>query len=172
MGAGFGQRLAEQVGEGPVGVQGLRSTLHQHRIAGSQGEGADLYHRVGAALEDDEQDPDRDPHLLQNQSVVEFTPEQRLPHRVGVVDEHPHALAQGFQLRGRQRQPFEDRSRKVTGPGRFEVELVGGNQVGLPLAEQALEMPQHLGPGLGTRGRQPPLRDAARHSPLQCHGCL
>ena len=140
--------LPQQVGQRPVGVHGLRTALHEHGVAGAQRQRADLDHRVGPALEDDQQDSDRNPYLLEDQPVVQLPADERSPHGIGRVDQHLHTFPQRLQLGGRQCQALADRSREIIRPRRRQIPLVGGKQVVLTLAEQALQIPQHLCPRL------------------------
>ena len=131
-----GERPTQAVDQRAVGVERLRAALEDDRVARAERQRADLDDGVGAALEDDQQHPERALDLGEDQPVVQLGPAHRLAHRVGSAGELLDPPAEGGELARGEGEPLEERRREVGGAGRLEVAAVGGEQLRLALAEQ------------------------------------
>ena len=68
----LGQGVAQAGDEDAIRRSGLRAAFEDDAVTGAKGQRADLDHRLGAALEDDQENAQWASHLAQLEAVVEL----------------------------------------------------------------------------------------------------
>ena len=147
------ESFCEDVEKRRRGAGGLAPALEDRRVARLERQRADLRHRVGTRLEDDEENAQRTGHLLQDEAVVEERAREDAAGRVGErgdgADAGGHAVylglveLQAFEGRRRERNFFEggaggvhirpvrledDVSRRVDPVGHLSKDLVSSSR--------------------------------------------
>ena len=106
------ESLHEDVEERRRGAGGLAPALEDRRVARLERQRADLRDRVGARLEDDEENAQRTGHLLQNEAVVEERAREDAAGGVGQLGHGTNPGGHSVDLRFVELQAFEGRRRE------------------------------------------------------------
>ena len=133
---GFFQGLAQQGGQGGVGVQGLAAAAQDHGIARFQAEDGRVDGHVGAGLVDHGDDTQRHAHAAHQQTVGALPLAVHGAHGVGQAGHMQAGGAHVGQCGGMQGQAVHAGGVQASGAGRAQILRVGGAQLGFPLFEQ------------------------------------
>ena len=123
--AGVDGRRMDDLEEGLVGMEGLRTALEDGAVAALDAERRDLHERVGASLEDDADDADGAALAHEREPLVELAAQEHATHWVGQVDETVDARTDVSELVVVKAQALDDGGGDAVLLGSCEVLGVG-----------------------------------------------
>ena len=153
--AGFFQGPLHQRGQRLVGIDRLRSSPQDGRVAALDRQAGRLDRHVGPALEDHAEHAQRHPHLPHPDAAGLLAHAGDLADQLGHGGQLVAALGHRLEHLGRQAQPVDHRRGQAGGLGAGQVLGVLGRQGRAALAQQAGQGAQGavLGGGVGARHR-------------------
>ena len=171
---GLGQALAERGGDGDVGADRAGGAAQEGGVAGLEAQAEGVAGDVGAVLVDDRHHAERHPDPVHAEAVGAGPAVGHLADGIGEAGDGSEAVGHRQEAHVGEAQPVDDGRRATVGLGGGHIDLVGGEDLGVPVEEEVGGGEErrvlHLGRGggqhpAGRLGTGPELGDRVERHP-------